>query len=213
MRKGQFNEAAQCCLQALALNPRLVDAHINLGNLMKAQGLVQEAIPEQADVPPVAQVPAQAAANSPAIIPPVQASQPAAAPAVVPNANPLDLFSQGLPMLVLAIWIFFETINRRTLNSTHATLIVLQPMLQELGKQNPHLVHLIQEPQADFLCLINEPFKGGEGNVLSLMASAMPQAMTVTPEEQAAIERQLRSLSKLQTVGADRQVSPPFELL
>ncbi|XP_062114965.1 probable UDP-N-acetylglucosamine--peptide N-acetylglucosaminyltransferase SEC [Humulus lupulus] len=42
MHKGQFNEVAQCCRQALALNPRLVDAHINLGNLMKAQGLVQE---------------------------------------------------------------------------------------------------------------------------------------------------------------------------
>ncbi|GFY92974.1 tetratricopeptide repeat (TPR)-like superfamily protein [Actinidia rufa] len=43
MRKGRLNEAAQCCRQALALNPHLVDAHSNLGNLMKAQGLVQEA--------------------------------------------------------------------------------------------------------------------------------------------------------------------------
>ena len=42
MRKGRLNEAAQCCRQALALNPHLVDAHSNLGNLMKAQGLVQE---------------------------------------------------------------------------------------------------------------------------------------------------------------------------
>ncbi|XP_062103130.1 ubiquitin receptor RAD23c-like [Humulus lupulus] len=58
---------------------------------------MHQGIPEQVDVPPVAQVPVLAAANSPAIIPPVQASQPAAAPAVVPNANPLDLFSQGLP--------------------------------------------------------------------------------------------------------------------
>ncbi|XP_022761810.1 probable UDP-N-acetylglucosamine--peptide N-acetylglucosaminyltransferase SEC isoform X3 [Durio zibethinus] len=43
MRKGRLNEAAQCCRQALALNPRLVDAHSNLGNLMKIQGFVQEA--------------------------------------------------------------------------------------------------------------------------------------------------------------------------
>ncbi|KAG4148755.1 hypothetical protein ERO13_D05G303601v2 [Gossypium hirsutum] len=57
MRKGRFNEAAQCCRQALQLNPLLVyfnlvmsyynpvkfDAHSNLRNLMKAQGLVQEA--------------------------------------------------------------------------------------------------------------------------------------------------------------------------
>lgn len=73
MRKGRLTEAAQCCRQALTLNPRLVnpgfvlgllftflgfrfleviishfppcwqvDAHSNLGNLMKAQGLVQE---------------------------------------------------------------------------------------------------------------------------------------------------------------------------
>ena len=36
----------------------------------------------------------------------------------------------------------------------------LQPMLQELGKQNPHLMRLIQEHQADFLRLINEPVEG-----------------------------------------------------
>ena len=35
-------------------------------------------------------------------------------------------------------------------------------MLQELGKQNPQLVRLIQEHQADFLRLINEPAEGGE---------------------------------------------------
>lgn len=38
-----------------------------------------------------------------------------------------------------------------------------QPMLQELGKQNPQLMRLIQEHQADFLRLINEPVEGGEG--------------------------------------------------
>ncbi|XP_062100046.1 ubiquitin receptor RAD23c-like isoform X2 [Humulus lupulus] len=195
MRKGQFNEAAQCCHQALALNPRLVDAHINLGNLMKAQGLVQEGIPEQADVPPVAQVPIQVAANSPAIIPSVQASQPAAAPAVVPNANPLDLFSHGLPNVganagadnldFLRNSQQFQALRAMV----QANPQIQQPMLQELGKQTPHLVHLIQEPQADFLRLLNEPVEGGEGNVLSLMASAMPQAMTVTLEERATIER------------------------
>ncbi|KAF2292425.1 hypothetical protein GH714_022664 [Hevea brasiliensis] len=41
--KGRLNEAAQCCRQALALNPLLVYFFLNLGNLMKAQGLVQEA--------------------------------------------------------------------------------------------------------------------------------------------------------------------------
>lgn len=44
----------------------------------------------------------------------------------------------------------------------HITCL-LQPMLQELGKQNPHLVRLIQDHQADFLRLINEPAEGAEG--------------------------------------------------
>ncbi len=39
-----------------------------------------------------------------------------------------------------------------------------QPMLQELGKQNPALLGLINENQADFLHLINEAgSEGGEG--------------------------------------------------
>ncbi|CAN6708309.1 unnamed protein product [Malus baccata var. baccata] len=51
-----------------------------------------QGIPEQAEVPPAAQVPAgEQAANLPA-----QAPQPAA-PTGGPNANPLDLFPQGLP--------------------------------------------------------------------------------------------------------------------
>jgi UV excision repair protein RAD23 len=33
---------------------------------------------------------------------------------------------------------------------------ILQPMLQELGKQNPALLRLINENQAEFLQLINE---------------------------------------------------------
>ncbi len=36
-----------------------------------------------------------------------------------------------------------------------------KPMLQELGKQNPALLRLINENQAEFLRLINEA--GGEG--------------------------------------------------
>lgn len=39
----------------------------------------------------------------------------------------------------------------------------LQPMLQELGKQNPHLLRTIQEHHQEFLQLINEPVDGSEG--------------------------------------------------
>ncbi|MQL41518.1 hypothetical protein EI012_26785, partial [Escherichia coli] len=78
-------------------------------------------------------------------------------------------------------------------------LLSLQPMLQELGKQNPHLMRLIQEHQVDFLRLINEPAEGGEGNILGQLAGAMPQAVTVTPEERQAIER-------LEAMGFDRAI-------
>jgi len=42
-------------------------------------------------------------------------------------------------------------------------LLLVQPMLQELGKQNPQLLRLIQEHHAEFLQLINEPLEGSEG--------------------------------------------------
>lgn len=44
----------------------------------------------------------------------------------------------------------------RFLNS----LSSFQPMLQELGKQNPQLLRLIQDHHAEFLQLINEPSEG-----------------------------------------------------
>lgn len=39
----------------------------------------------------------------------------------------------------------------------------LQPLLQELGKQNPQILQLIQDNQDEFLRLINEPAEGDEG--------------------------------------------------
>lgn len=49
-------------------------------------------------------------------------------------------------------------------------------MLQELGKQNPNLMRLIQDHQADFLGLINEPVEGGEGYELSFLLLLLSQA-------------------------------------
>ena len=48
-------------------------------------------------------------------------------------------------------------------------LLLLQPMLQELGKQNPQLLRMIQEHNAEFLQLINEPLDGSEGWVTLLV--------------------------------------------
>jgi UV excision repair protein RAD23 len=44
----------------------------------------------------------------------------------------------------------------------------MQPLLQELGKQNPQILQLIQENQAEFLRLINEPAEGAEGYALQV---------------------------------------------
>ncbi|XP_016484855.2 ubiquitin receptor RAD23d-like isoform X1 [Nicotiana tabacum] len=156
-------------------------------------------IPEQAEIPPPA--PAPAPASGQAVDPPVQASQPAV-PSGGPNANPLDLFPQGLPNVgsnagagnldFLSNSPQFQALRAMV----QANPQILQPMLQELGKQNPQLMRLIQEHQADFLRLINEPVEG-EGNVPGQPAGAIPQAVTVTPEEREAIER-------LEAMGFDR---------
>ncbi|CAK7344385.1 unnamed protein product [Dovyalis caffra] len=146
-------------------------------NPERAVEYLYSGIPEQAEVPQVDQGPA----NVDAVNPPAQAPQLAAPPSGGPNANPLDLFPQASLRAMV-----------------QANPQILQPMLQELGKQNPHLMRLIQEHQADFLRLINEPVEG-EGNVLGQLASAMPQAVTVTPEEREAIER-------LEGMGFDRAI-------
>lgn len=56
-------------------------------------GLQYQGIPEQAEVPPVAQV-VQGPASGNAANPPALAPQPVVAPNSGPNANPLDLFPQ-----------------------------------------------------------------------------------------------------------------------
>lgn len=177
-------------------------------NPERAVEYLYSGIPEQAEVPPPARVPPVAqAANTPAQpAQPAQAAQPAPVPSTGPNANPLDLFPQGLPSVgsgAAGAGTLDFLRNSQQFQALRAMVQanpqILQPMLQELGKQNPHLMRLIQEHQADFLRLINEPLEGGEGNILGQLASAMPQAVTVTPEEREAIER-------LEAMGFDRAI-------
>ncbi|CAN4075626.1 unnamed protein product [Withania somnifera] len=165
-------------------------------NPERAVEYLYSGIPEAAEVPPVGgSPPSVQAGNQPAQ--PQPAAQPALIPAGGPNADPLNLFPQGLPSMGS------NTAGANTLDflrnsqqfqalraMVQANPQILQPMLQELGKQNPHLMRLIQEHQADFLRLINEPVEGGEGNnILGQLAAGMPQAISVTPEEREAIER------------------------
>ncbi|KAE8666072.1 Ubiquitin receptor RAD23c [Hibiscus syriacus] len=139
-------------------------------NPERAVEYLYSGIPEQAEAPPVARAPVVGQTNNPQ----AQSQQPAQAAAVPtsgPNANPLDLFPQGLPNMGAGGGAEAGTLdflrNSQQFQALRAMVQanpqILQPMLQELGKQNPHLMRLIQEHQADFLRLINEPSEGGEG--------------------------------------------------
>ncbi|KAL3619017.1 Ubiquitin receptor RAD23d [Castilleja foliolosa] len=162
-------------------------------NPERAVDYLYSGIPEQAEVAPAAQYPpgGQQPVGTPA-----QDTQAAVPSIGGPNANPLDLFPQGLPSMGAdgsAGTLDFLR-NSQQFQALRAVVQanpqILQPMLQELGKQNPQLVRMIQEHQADFLRLINEPVAEGEEDILGQFdEEEMPQAVTVTPEEQEAVDR------------------------
>ncbi|CAH1447703.1 unnamed protein product [Lactuca virosa] len=174
-------------------------------NPERAVEYLYSGIPEQAEVPPATAAPP--VQGPPAVIP--QTTQPPAVLPSGPNANPLDLFPQGLPDMAANAAAAgggggggnLDFLRNSPQFQAFRAMVqanpqILQPMLQELGKQNPHLVRLIQEHQADFLRLINEPVEAGE-NPLGQLGAAVPQSVTVTPEERESIER-------LEAMGFDR---------
>ncbi|CAH8277419.1 unnamed protein product [Arabidopsis lyrata] len=169
-------------------------------NPERAVEYLYSGIPAQAEIPPVAQAPSTGEQPANPQAQPQQAAPVAATGG--PNANPLNLFPQGMPAADAAAGAGNLDFLRNSQQfqalraMVQANPQILQPMLQELGKQNPQLVRLIQEHQADFLRLINEPVEGEE-NVMEQLEAAMPQAVTVTPEEREAIER-------LEAMGFDR---------
>ncbi|KAG8094347.1 hypothetical protein GUJ93_ZPchr0012g18940 [Zizania palustris] len=180
-------------------------------NPERAIDYLYSGIPESVEPPPVAPAPAAGQQGNPqvlaqAIPPPVQPSGGASGP----NANPLNLFPQGVPgagtnpgavggagsLDAMRQLPQFQTL----LALVQANPQILQPMLQELGKQNPQILRLIQENQAEFLRLVNEsPDSGTGGNILGQLAAAVPQALTVTPEEREAIQR-------LEAMGFNREL-------
>ncbi|KAF1860837.1 hypothetical protein Lal_00000251 [Lupinus albus] len=172
-------------------------------NPERAVEYLYSGIPEQAEAPIVARVPASEQPANPTAAA-SQAAQPAPVTSGIPNALPLDLFPQGLPNVssgAASAGSLDFLRNSQQFQALRAMVQanpqILQPMLQELGKQNPHLMRLIRDHQADFLRLVNEPVEGGEGNLLGQLGAGMPQAVTVTPEERQAIER-------LEAMGFDR---------
>ncbi|KAI3727132.1 hypothetical protein L1987_66941 [Smallanthus sonchifolius] len=137
-------------------------------------------------------------------LPATQAATASAAPlSGGPNASPLNLFPQEIPSGAaggnLGSLDFLRNNQQflalRTMVQSNPQ--ILQPMLQELGKQNPQLLGLIQENNAEFLQLINEPVDASEGDLFDQGDQEMPHAISVTPAEQEAIER-------LEAMGFDR---------
>ncbi|CAN8240473.1 unnamed protein product [Cochlearia groenlandica] len=120
-----------------------------------------------------------------------------------PNSSPLDLFPQetvaapGAGDLGTLEFLRNNVQFQQLRTMVHSNPQILQPMLQELGKQNPQLLRLIQENQAEFLQLVNEPYDGSDGDADILEQEEMPHAVNVTPAEQEAIQR-------LEAMGFDR---------
>ncbi|XP_074591311.1 putative ubiquitin receptor RAD23a [Curcuma longa] len=113
----------------------------------------------------------------------------------VPNSSPLNMFPQGNNSEGGAGGGSLDFLrNSQQFLALRAMVQanpqILQPMLQELSKQNPQLLRLIQEHHAEFLQLINEPIEGLEGDLFDQPdQDEMPHTINVTPEEQEAIER------------------------
>ncbi|KAB2060917.1 hypothetical protein ES319_A10G052100v1 [Gossypium barbadense] len=136
-----------------------------------------------------------------------QTTETGAAPAApvsgAPNSSPLNMFPQETLSGAAAggdgsLDFLQNNQQFQALRSmVQSNPQILQPMLQELGKQNPQLLRLIQEHHAEFLQLINEPLEGSEGDIFDQAEQEMPHAVNVTPAEQEAIER-------LEAMGFDR---------
>ncbi|KAL5756689.1 hypothetical protein ACOSP7_021127 [Xanthoceras sorbifolium] len=165
-------------------------------NPERAVDYLYSGIPERAEVAvPVARFPASQATET--------GATGAAPVSGAPNSSPLNMFPQealsGATGGGLGSLDFLRNNQQfQALRSmVQANPQILQPMLQELGKQNPQLLRLIQEHQAEFLQLINEPLDGSEGDIFDQPEQEMPHAINVTPAEQEAIQR-------LEAMGFDR---------
>ncbi|XP_050234550.1 ubiquitin receptor RAD23b [Mercurialis annua] len=167
-------------------------------NPERAVDYLYSGIPETAEVAvPVAPFSAGEAADT--------GAAPAAPVSGGPNSSPLDMFPQGTISAGADAGGGLGTLDFLRNNTQFQTLRsmvqanpqILQPMLQELGKQNPQLLRMIQEHQAEFLQLLNEPLEGSEGDLFDQGDQDMPHAINVTPAEQEAIER-------LEAMGFDR---------
>ncbi|CAM0913942.1 unnamed protein product [Alopecurus aequalis] len=187
-------------------------------NPERAIDYLYSGVPETVEAPPVARGPAPGQ-QAPGLQAPSQGQaapeppiQPTGGASAGPNANPLNLFPQGVPggganpgAGLGAGAGALDALRQLPQFQALLTLVqsnpqILQPMLQELGKQNPQILRLIQENQAEFLRLVNETPESGSGaNLLGELAAQLPQQIAVTPEERDAIQR-------LEAMGFNREL-------
>ncbi|KAI4965847.1 hypothetical protein ZWY2020_048007 [Hordeum vulgare] len=118
----------------------------------------------------------------------------------IPNPAPLDLFPQGASHAGGAGGggsLDFLRNNQQHFEMVHTNPQILQPMLQELSKQNPQLLRLIQENNDEFLQLLL--FEGGDGRDFLDQddQDEIPHAISVTPEE-------LEAIGRLEAMGFER---------
>ncbi|KAL2321449.1 hypothetical protein Fmac_025828 [Flemingia macrophylla] len=123
---------------------------------------------------------------------------------VGPNSSPLNMFPQEMISGTGAGLGSLDFLRNNPQFQALRSMVqsnpqILQPVLQELGKQNPSLLRLIQEHHGEFLQLINEPVEGSEGDIFDHSDQDMPHAINVTPAEQEAIGR-------LEAMGFDRSL-------
>ncbi|XP_043695925.1 ubiquitin receptor RAD23b isoform X2 [Telopea speciosissima] len=171
-------------------------------NPERAVDYLYSGIPETAEIAvPVAPLPSNPASGG---ANPTSQTSAASTAAVTggPNSSPLNLFPQEALNSAAAGGGSLDFLRHNQQFQALRSMVqsnpqILQPMLQELSKQNPQLLRLIQDHHAEFLQLINEPVEGAEGDLFEPAEQDMPHAISVTPAEQEAIER-------LEAMGFDR---------
>jgi len=112
-----------------------------------------------------------------------------------PNTQPLNMFDDGTGGESELSFLRGNPQFQALRQMVQANPQILQPMLQELGKQNPQLLGLINRNQGEFLRLLNSPEAGGAAGAGpevgggGMTGAPGEHVVSVTPEEQAAIDR------------------------
>eukprot|EP01117_Protostelium_nocturnum_P015747 TRINITY_DN612_c0_g1_i1.p1 TRINITY_DN612_c0_g1~~TRINITY_DN612_c0_g1_i1.p1 ORF type:complete len:373 (+),score=110.39 TRINITY_DN612_c0_g1_i1:153-1271(+) len=137
---------------------------------------------------------------------PEVAETPAANPSVASPASTPETTSAGQPAQPSSEGSgVFDFLRQHPQFAMLRTMVqqnpsLLQPVLQQLGQQNPELLGLINTHQQEFIQLLNSPGPATGASSPSGAPQGVPPGanyVQVTPEEKAAIDR-------LSTLGFDR---------